>query len=129
MADLSSSIAKARRAGYNDAEIAAYIAKDPAIGSKVTTARKSGYSDAEIIAHLGKPNTAMDVAKSFGAGLLKAGAGLADTVLQATPYGQISNALETAADVGSNITGLFRRPTLSTTVTGNGVRVPRLAAR
>ena len=128
MADLSSSIAKARRAGYNDAEIAAYIAKDPAIGSKVTTARKSGYSDAEIIAHLGKPNTAMDVAKSFGAGLLKAGAGLADTVLQATPYGQISNALETAADVGSNITGLFRRPTLSTTVTGNGVRVPRLAA-
>lgn len=128
MADLSASIAKARKAGYNDAEIAAYIAKDPAIGSKVTTARKAGYSDTQIIAHLGKVNGWVDAAKSTVGGLMKAGAGFADTVLQATPYGQISNALETAADVGSNITGLIRRPTLSTTVTGNGVRVPRLAA-
>jgi hypothetical protein len=145
MADLSANIAKARKAGYSDAEIAAHIAKDPAMGSKVTSARKAGYSDAEIIAHLGKPNTAMDVAKSFGSGLLKAGAGLVDTIAQASPIGQISSAIETAADVGGNLSNFVRVPTLaateykkpqtlSTLVTGKGsdapqgVQVPRLAA-
>jgi hypothetical protein len=74
------------------------------MGSKVTSARKAGYSDAQIIAHLGKPNTAMDVAKSFGSGLLKAGAGLVDTIAQASPLGMISGSLATAANVAETVT-------------------------
>ena len=66
MADLASSIARARKEGYSDADIAAYIAKDPSMGSKVTQARKAGYSDAQIVAHLGTPNKTKDVAKSGG---------------------------------------------------------------
>lgn len=103
MADLSASITKARKAGYSDAEIAAHIAKDPAMGSKVTSARKAGYSDAEIIAHLGKPSTTMDVVKSFGSGLLKAGAGLVDTIAQASPLGVMSGNLATAANVAETV--------------------------
>jgi hypothetical protein len=127
MADLSSSIAKARKAGYNDAEIAAYIAKDPAIGSKVTTARKAGYSDTQIIAHLGKPNTAMDVVKSFGSGLLKAGAGFADTVLQATPYGQITNMLGNAAEVASTLQGKSRPTSMQAPVSVASTEVNKRA--
>ena len=52
MADLSAAIAKAKQAGYSDADIAAYIAKDPTMGPKVQQARQHGYSDAEIVAHL-----------------------------------------------------------------------------
>lgn len=43
----------AKRAGYSDAEIADYLAKDNAFD--VAGARKAGYSDAEIIVHLRKP--------------------------------------------------------------------------
>lgn len=53
MADLQSSVAAAKRAGYSDAEIAAYLSKDPSLAPKISTARKAGYSDAEIIGHLG----------------------------------------------------------------------------
>lgn len=54
MADIASSIATAKKAGYSDQEIADYIAKDPSMGGKVAEARKQGYSDAEIVGHLGK---------------------------------------------------------------------------
>lgn len=54
MADLSASIAKAKQAGYSDAEITKYLAADPSFGPKVKTALDAGYGDAEIIGHLTK---------------------------------------------------------------------------
>jgi hypothetical protein len=97
MADLASSIAKARKAGYSDADIAAYIANDSGMGSKVKQARQAGYSDAEIVAHLGKPNAAKDVAKSGVAGLVGSVLGLVDTAAAATPFGAPANALNLMA--------------------------------
>lgn len=52
MADLASSITVARNAGYSDADITAYLAKDPTLGPQVDQARKSGYSDGEVVAYL-----------------------------------------------------------------------------
>lgn len=81
MADLAASIAKARKAGYSDAEIAAYIAKDPAMGPKVQRARKAGYSDAQIISHLSpKRGMVEDFGRSLVGGLKESVAGIADTV-------------------------------------------------
>lgn len=90
MADLAASIAKARKAGYSDAEIAAYIAKDPAMGPKVQAARQHGYSDAEVVKHLGKVNVASDVVKSYAGGLSKGVAGVADMVTAMTPFGAVN---------------------------------------
>lgn len=89
MADLAASIAKARKAGYSDAEIAAYIAKDPSMGPKVAAARKAGYSDADVIKHLGKPSVVKDVVKSGWSGLRQGMAGVMDMALSNTPVGQI----------------------------------------
>lgn len=52
MADTSASIAKAKAAGYSDAEIAAYLSKSPAMAAKVSQAKQAGYTDAQIVAHL-----------------------------------------------------------------------------
>lgn len=52
MADLASSITVARNAGYSDADITAYLAKDPTLGPQVDQARKSGYNDGEIVGFL-----------------------------------------------------------------------------
>ncbi len=93
MADLAAAIAKARKAGYSDAEIAAYIAKDPKMGPKVQTARKAGYSDAEIVAHVGKPNVVADVANSYIGGLKKGVASAADAVSAFTPFGVVNRAM------------------------------------
>lgn len=89
MADLAASIAKARKAGYSDAEIAAYVAKDPSMGPKVAAARKAGYSDAEVVKHLGKVSVVKDVAKSGWSGLRQGMAGVMDMALSNTPVGQI----------------------------------------
>jgi len=53
MADYGAKISKAKQAGYSDAEIAAFLSKDPALAPKIQTARKSGYDDAAILGHLG----------------------------------------------------------------------------
>lgn len=45
-----------------------------------------------------KPNTLVDVAKSYGTGLSKGIAGLADTVMAASPLGAVSRALSIASD-------------------------------
>ena len=50
-----------------------------------------------------KVNGWTDAAKSFGSGLLKAGAGLVDTVAQASPLGMISGNLATAANVADTV--------------------------
>lgn len=66
MADLSASIAKAKQAGYSDAEITKYLAADPSFGPKVKTAIDAGYGDAEIIGHLTKaPGGRKDGDQSF----------------------------------------------------------------
>lgn len=93
MADLAASIAKAKKAGYSEAEIAAYIAKDPRMGPKVATARKAGYSDAQIIAHLGKVNTGKDAALSYVGGLQEGTAALTDAILSFTPVGFVNRTL------------------------------------
>jgi hypothetical protein len=55
MADLRAQVAKAKSAGYSDAEIAAFLGKDPAFGPKIQQARAAGYKDAEIVRHLSSP--------------------------------------------------------------------------
>lgn len=52
MADIGTKITEARKAGYSDAEIASYLARDPSLAPKIQTARKAGYKDADIIGHL-----------------------------------------------------------------------------
>jgi hypothetical protein len=52
MPDLGTQIATARQAGYSDADITDYLAKDPGMGPKVAQAKSAGYSDAEIADHL-----------------------------------------------------------------------------
>lgn len=81
MADLAASIAKARKAGYTDAQIAAYIAKDPNMGPKVQRARQAGYNDAQIISHLApKRGMVEDFGRSLVGGLKESVANIADTV-------------------------------------------------
>lgn len=55
MADLRAKVAQAKSAGYSDAEIAAFLGKDPSLASKIQQARAAGYKDAEIIGHLSAP--------------------------------------------------------------------------
>jgi hypothetical protein len=55
MADLRAQVSKAKAAGYSDAEITAFLGKDPSFGPKVQQARAAGYKDAEIIGHLSAP--------------------------------------------------------------------------
>lgn len=89
----------AKKAGYSDSEIADYLGQQSKFD--VGAARKSGYSDAEIIDHLNaqpKPSTGMDVLKSYGSGLAKGIAGLADTVVAASPLGTVGRALSIASD-------------------------------
>jgi hypothetical protein len=52
MADLSAKVAQAKSAGYSDAEITAFLGKDPALAPKIQAARSAGYKDAEIVGHL-----------------------------------------------------------------------------
>lgn len=88
--NLAESIAKARKSGYSDAEIAAYIGKDPGVGPKVAQARKAGYSDAEIVSHLASPSLGDqlgDFATQAIVGAKQGVASLADTVLSAAPAG------------------------------------------
>lgn len=99
MADLAASIAKARKAGYSDAEIAAYIAKDPTFGPKVQRARKSGYNDAQIVAHLGKVNRLKDAATSFVSGAREGASSIADMVAQGGPMGVVDSYLKAGASV------------------------------
>lgn len=55
MPDLGTQIATARQAGYSDADITAYLAKDPGMGPKVAQAKAAGYEDADIVSHLSAP--------------------------------------------------------------------------
>lgn len=54
MADLAAQIAKAKQAGYSDAQIASYLGSDAAMAPKVKAARAAGYSDSDIVGHLGR---------------------------------------------------------------------------
>jgi hypothetical protein len=80
MADLAASIAQARKAGYSDAEIAAYIGKDPTLGAKVKAARQAGYSDAEVVAHLGA-SPARQAGRQSGKGAYYGGAATFDAAI------------------------------------------------
>lgn len=105
MADLAASIAKAKRAGYSDAEIAAYIGQDKTLAPKVQQARKAGYSDAEIVGHLGKVNALADSVKSFASGVSQGIAGIADNVAQAGPMGMVDSTLKAAAGMAQTLKG------------------------
>lgn len=66
--NLAEKIKQARSAGYDDAEIEAFI------GQKVQTAKEAGYSDEEITAYIGTPTNqskgvAGDMGRMLGAGL------------------------------------------------------------
>lgn len=50
--DVGAKIATAKKAGYSDAEITAFLSKDAALGPKVQAARKAGFGDADIVGHL-----------------------------------------------------------------------------
>lgn len=52
MSDLSAKVAKARKAGYSDDEITAFLGKDPSLSPKITQARQAGYKPSEIVNHL-----------------------------------------------------------------------------
>lgn len=52
MSDYSQKIAKAKEAGYSDAEIASYLSSDSTLAPKIQQAKSAGYSDAEILGHL-----------------------------------------------------------------------------
>lgn len=105
MADLAASIAKAKRAGYSDAEIAAYIGQDKALAPKVQQARKAGYSDAEIVGHLGKVNAFADSVRAFASEASRSVAGVADQVSQAGPLGFVDTALKGAAGMAQTLKG------------------------
>lgn len=70
VADLAPQIAKARAAGYSDAEITAHLAQTPEWGAKVGAALKAGYAPADLIGFLAKPpaapETVADVAARYG---------------------------------------------------------------
>jgi hypothetical protein len=55
MPDVGAQIAQARQAGYSDADIADYLAKDPTLGPKVAQAKAVGYGASEIVDHLATP--------------------------------------------------------------------------
>jgi hypothetical protein len=95
MADLAASIQKARKAGYSEADIAAYLSKDPSMSAKVAQAREAGYSDAEIVAHLGKVNTGRDVALSAASGAGQGAGGVADVAMQMSPVGLMDSTFKT----------------------------------
>ena len=52
MADIQTQISEARKAGYDDAAIAAHLTEMPEYGSKMKTALDAGYKPAEILSHL-----------------------------------------------------------------------------
>lgn len=118
MADLAASIARARKAGYSDAEIAAHIGRDPSMGPKVAAARKAGYSDEEMISHLGKVNTVKDVATALPTGMARGAGGGADMVAQAGPMGMIGSAVQTAAGVANLFQGRTERPRMPNLFSG-----------
>jgi len=55
MADIQTQISEARKAGYDDAAIAAHLTEMPEYGSKMKTALDAGYKPAEILSHLTAP--------------------------------------------------------------------------
>ncbi len=52
MADIQTQISEARKAGYDDAAIAAHLTGMPEYGSKMKTAFDAGYKPTEILAYL-----------------------------------------------------------------------------
>ena len=118
--DLSGKVSQARKAGYSDAEITAYLARDPALSQKVAQAKKAGYSDAEIVGHLSAEPKAGPL-RSFIGGVAEGVAGLADTVGQ-TMGGPIAPTLQAAA----NVAGLMRgeRPAPVTPALPSGAARP-----
>lgn len=52
MADLSTKITEARKAGYSDDEITSYLGSDSTLAPKIATAKQAGYSSADILGHL-----------------------------------------------------------------------------
>lgn len=97
----------ARKAGYSEAEIADFLAKEQRFDT--ANARKAGYSDAEIISHLAKPNKVKDVAKSYASGLVETVGGIADMVAGASPLGMVEGAFKAAGNVRNVFQG--KRPT------------------
>src|SRR6186713_1296536 len=53
--ELSAKIAKAKKAGYSDGEIASYLGQDSTLAPKIAQAKSAGYDDASIIGFLAKP--------------------------------------------------------------------------
>jgi hypothetical protein len=115
--NLAESIQEARKSGYSDAEIAAYIAKDPNMGSKVSQARKAGYSDAEIVSHLASPSL-IEQTKDFGtqifAGAKDAVTGFGDQLFQASPIGAIAKGANIGQRLAAPVIGLLTGQTPDT---------------
>ena len=74
-----------------------------------------------------KTSASQDMFKSFGSGLLKAGAGFADTVAQAGPIGQIMGGLQTAAGLADTLSGRARTTSMAAPVSVASTQVNRRA--
>jgi hypothetical protein len=93
MSAVQDKIAKAKAAGYSDADIASHLSASPEFADKIKAATSAGYKPEEIISHLvdapaaaapkssdGAGSTIVDGIKGFGMG---AGVGFGRTVLGA----------------------------------------------
>lgn len=74
-----------------------------------------------------KPGKAEDMGKSFVGGLLKAGAGFADTVAQANPFGQVTGGLQTAAGLADTLLGRARTTSMASPVSVASTQANRRA--
>lgn len=72
-------IAKAKAAGYSDAEIVDHLGASADFGQKIKTATAAGYKPSDIVSHLagGDPKPEPSTLESLGAGLKKAAQGAA----------------------------------------------------
>lgn len=102
MADFSSKISEARKAGYSDDEILGHLSSSsPDLAPKIKEAQDSGYEPAEILAHLSPAqNTAaqqlgvtnpiakgaLDLVEGAGAGVLSTAKGVYDIGRKAGSY-------------------------------------------
>jgi hypothetical protein len=107
MADIQTQISEARKAGYDDAAIAAHLTEMPEYGSKMKTALDAGYKPAEILSHLtsSAKTPVSEIPKARGA----AGPGLI-TLLNplAGAYGLAEAGTNLATGLGASAVGGLR---------------------
>lgn len=107
MATIQDQIAKAKAAGYSDADIAQHLSATPDFGAKIKTATDAGYKPDEIVAHLSgnatsgstappqpEPSTLSKIGQGVGnlaAGAVRGAGSIGATIL--APYDIAKDAL------------------------------------